>query len=441
LNFRKTIILFVVLIIGLIIVRFSLRTYLFPYINFSALLLLSIYLWGAIKVRINKRSLLLRIIFTLLFWLPLLIVFIASILLLFTTLDDWPSFLRVYFVGGLFAYIFSLVLPVIFLFISDIIRWIQLFFLSKKHNTKRVNKLDGKPVSRKKFIVNTGLSLGGLALGTMGFGMLHGNYHFKIWHHRLQLKRLPLALKGLKIIQISDLHLGTWVSKEPLNEAIGYMNSLDADLVFFTGDLVNAKTEEAFDFYSNLERIKSKLGIYVSLGNHDYGHYHHWNSKEEEDANWNDLLDFYKNLGWQLLRNENDILNINGAIVQVIGVENWSLNPRFPQIGDLDKAFNKNAIADINLLLSHDPTHWDEKVKKFSNSIDITFSGHTHGFQFGIESAWFRWSPAQYVYKHWAGIYYDEKEDRYLNVNRGIGAIGFPGRVGIRPEITLIELV
>lgn len=437
---KKTGLLIVVLIIGLIIIRNTLSYLSLPYINFSLLLLISIYLWSAISDRIKKQKSILKITLTGLFYLPLFVVAIASIAMVFTKMDEWPDFFRVYFVGGIFTYIVSLIFPVFFLFISDIIRWIQLLFVTKKKNTTRVDKLKGEPISRKKFLVNTGFALGGIALGTMGFGMLHGNYNFKIWQHRLSLKRIPNSMRGLKIVQISDLHLGTWVSKSPLEEAVAYINELKADLVFFTGDLVNSKTDEAFPFAETLQKIESKYGVYASLGNHDYGHYHQWENKEEEEKNWSDLIEFYEFLGWKLLRNQSETIEINGSFVNIVGVENWSINPRFPQIGDLAKATESNPIADLNLLLSHDPTHWDYKAKDFPLPMDITFSGHTHGFQFGIESKLFRWSPAQYMYKHWAGLYKHETEEKYLNVNRGIGAIGFPGRVGIRPEITLVEI-
>ncbi len=373
-----------------------------------------------------------------LFWLPLVLVSISSVALLNSDLDDWPPFLRVYFVGGLFTYVVSLILPVLFLFIADIVKWIEMLF--KKKNVDRTDKIKGDEVTRRKFIVNTGLSLGGLALGTMGFGMIHGNYNFKIWRHQLKVSRTSSALKGLKIVQISDFHLGTWVSKTPLEEAVKYINGLQADLVFFTGDLVNSQTAEAFPFEKELSKVKAKYGVYASLGNHDYGHYYKWADKAEEQKNWDDLMEFYENIGWKLLRNKSESINVNGQIVNVIGVENWSKNPRFPRLGDLDLAIDSNPKAELNLLLSHDPTHWSEKVIQSETPIDITFSGHTHGFQFGIESSLFRWSPAQYIYKHWAGIYQNKDSEIYLNVNRGIGAIGFPGRVGIKPEITLVEI-
>lgn len=410
-----------------------------PYVNLSVLFLLSLYLWIAIKDKLKKTNSSIRSIISILFWMPMLLVSISSVALLITPLDDWPDFLRVYFVGGLFTYVVSLILPVIFLFIADIFRWVELLF--RKKNENRTDHIGAMQVSRRKFIVNTGLSLGGLALGTMGFGMLHGNYDFKIWRHRLKISRAPEALKGLKIVQISDFHLGTWVSKKPLEEAVKYINDLEADLVFFTGDLVNSQTAEAFPFADELKKVKAKFGVYASLGNHDYGHYHSWANEEEEQKNWDDLMDFYDNIGWKLLRNETDTITLNGHPVNIIGVENWSSNPRFPQVGDLQIATKEMPQGSLNLLLSHDPTHWEEKAKHFSSPMDITFSGHTHGFQFGIESSLFRWSPAQYIYKHWAGIYQDKQKEIYLNVNRGIGAIGFPGRVGIKPEITLIEIV
>lgn len=409
-----------------------------PYINLSVLFLISLYLWIAIKDKLTKAHSTLRSIITILFWLPMLMVIASSIALIISPLADWPDFLRVYFVGGLFTYVVSLLLPVVFLFIADIVRWIELLF--KRKNKDRTDQIKGHQVSRRKFIVNTGLSLGGIALGTMGFGMLHGNYDFKIWRHGLKINGLSDKLKGLKIVQISDFHLGTWVSKKPLEEAVQYINDLKADMVFFTGDLVNSQTSEAFPFAEELSKVKSRYGVFASLGNHDYGHYHNWADEKEEQKNWDDLMEFYENIGWILLRNETKTIHINESPINVIGVENWSSNPRFPQEGDLDKAFEGAQHSELNLLLSHDPTHWEEKVKDFHSPIHVTFSGHTHGFQFGIESSLFRWSPAQYIYKHWAGIYSDKTKERFLNVNRGIGAIGFPGRVGIKPEITLIEI-
>lgn len=436
---RNTIILLVILIAGFVLIRLFSPQLSIPYFNFAFLLLFSIYLWSAISPKINRLKPTLKYIFSFLYWLPMLLSTIASLALVFTSMEEWPDFFRVYFVGGLFTYVMSMLFPVLFLFMADILRFIEMLW--KKKSSKRVDKVNGEGITRRKFLINTGLSLGGLTLGTMGFGMLHGNYDFKIWEYPIKLPKLPTSVKGLRIVQISDFHLGTWVSKKPLEEAVNYINDLEADLVFFTGDLVNSMTEEAFPFVEELAKVKARYGIYASLGNHDYGHYHKWDSLEEEQKNWDDLIDLYKNIGWKLLRNENEMIEINGSRVHIVGVENWSLNSRFPRLGDLDAATKGIASSDLNLLLSHDPTHWEQKAKDFPIPMNITFSGHTHGFQFGIESKLFRWSPAQYIYKHWAGLYKDDSSGKYLNVNRGIGAIGFPGRVGIKPEITLVELV
>ncbi len=429
-------------LIGLMIVWLYNVQLIVPFIDFVIVLLFTFYVWTAISPKLQQQKPSFKSIITFFYWLPLAIIFVGSVtLFVFKKLDDWPPFLRIYFIGGLLTYIFSLILPVLFLFFSDLLRGGQKLLALKDKPKKHIDVVGVNTISRKRFLVNTGLSLGGMVLGTMGYGMLHGNYHFKIWKHQLRINRVSSALKGLRIVQISDMHLGTWASKEPLKQVVDYINNLKPDMVFFTGDLVNARTLEAFPFITTLKKIEAKYGVYATLGNHDYGHYYRWKSEADEQKNWDDLLSFYEDLGWRLLRNENEKLLINGEKVQIIGVENWSQNPRFPQKGDLMLAADKNYDAKLNLLLSHDPTHWEQKVKQFEMPVDITFSGHTHGFQFGIESDYFRWSPAQYIYKHWAGIYQDETTDIYLNVNRGIGAIGFPGRVGIKPEISLIEII
>jgi len=435
---KKTGYFFLILIFliafGVIIFK-SLPQLRMPYIFTTALVLLHYYVWTAVRGRIKKYKALIQYLLVFLFWLPVLLLFTGALALFIQPMDSWPPFFKIYFVGIIFTFIVSLILPVVFIFIADIIRFIEsigLFFSSKeKRETKNA-------ISRKTFLVNTGLAMGGVVLGSMGFGMLHGSYHFKTFRESLKLKNLPFDLRGFRIVQISDFHLGTWVSKEPLIRAVEHINSLHPDVIFFTGDLVNNITEEAFPFFDELKKLSAKQGIYSILGNHDYGKYHHWDSEEDEQANFDDLISFYDNLGWKLLRNEHVVLHEGNADLVVAGVENWSSNPRFPRLGDLGKAMDGVPDSAVKLLLSHDPTHWDAEVLSHYQHIDLTLSGHTHGFQVGIETPYFRWSPAQYLYKHWAGLY--NQGEQYLYVNRGIGAIGFPGRIGIRPEITLIEL-
>lgn len=421
--------------IGFIIFRFY-PSFRMPYLFTTALVLLHFYVWSAIKKQCAKLSVIPRNLLRFVFWLPVILLFAGGIGLLIEPIDSWPPFLRIYFIGIIFTFIVSLLLPVIFIFIADLIRFFQaslLFFSSKK---KRKSK---DAISRKKFLVNTGLALGGVVLGSMGFGMLHGNYDFKTFNERIKIKKLPKGFKGFRIVQISDFHLGTWASKTPLIRAVEQINALNPDIIFFTGDLVNSMTEEAFPFFDELAELKAPHGIYCILGNHDYGKYHHWESEEDERDNFEALLEFYRNLDWKLLRNEHVVLEQNDAELVLAGVENWSSNPRFPSFGDLNKAMEGAPENTAKILLSHDPSHWDAKVLEFHQQIDLTLSGHTHGFQVGIETPYFRWSPAQYLYKHWAGLYNQGSQSLY--VNRGIGAIGFPGRIGIRPEITLIELV
>ena len=425
----------VLIFLGFVIFRYF-PAFRMPYLFTSVLILLHFYVFTAIKPQCKKLSFILRILIGFVFWLPVLLLFAGSIVLIFESMINWPPFLRIYFIGIIFTYIVSLILPVIFIFFADVIRFFQasrLLFSGKKKR-KAINA-----ISRKKFLVNTGLALGGVVLGSMGFGMLHGNYHFKTFYEKLKIKNLPNGFKGFQIVQISDFHLGTWVSKDPLIRAIEQINALEPDIIFFTGDLVNNITEEAFPFFEELAELKAKHGIFCILGNHDYGKYHNWESEEEELENFEQLEEFYNNLEWKLLRNEHVVLHQEDADLAIVGVENWSVNPRFPRFGDLNKALVGVPDETVKILLSHDPSHWEAEVLEHDQHIDLTLSGHTHGFQVGIETPYFRWSPAQYLYKHWAGLY--SQADQYLYVNRGIGAIGFPGRIGIRPEISLIELV
>ncbi|HKK10641.1 MAG TPA: metallophosphoesterase, partial [Bacteroidales bacterium] len=267
-------------------------------------------------------------------------------------------------------------------------------------------------------------------------------YDFKIWKHRVSLPNLPQSFNGFRIVQISDMHLGTMATENSLKEAVRMINELKPDVIFFTGDLVNYATSEAFRFQHVLADLEAKHGIYATLGNHDYGDYKKWDSAEEKQENMEDLYDFFRDLRWKLLNNENDVIEMNGEQIAVLGVENWSAYPRFPKRGDMKKALKDVGSVPVKLLLSHDPTHFSSEVVQSYPEIDIAFAGHTHGMQFGIEIPGVKWSPAKYMYKHWAGLYEDTRHGKpqYLYVNRGLGVIGYPGRIGIMPEITLMEL-
>jgi len=281
--------------------------------------------------------------------------------------------------------------------------------------------------------------MSGVPLLLMIYGMARNRHRYKIHEVTVPLVNLPNALEGLKIVQISDVHSGSFTDKAPLRKGIELINQAKADLVFFTGDLVNSIATEIEPYTDVFDKITAKYGVFSVLGNHDYGDYVRWPSKEMKLTNLNRLIHLQKQMGWHLLLNENRLLSINGEKIAIIGVENYSASPRFSKYGDLQKAYNGSESAALKLLLSHDPSHWDDQIAPNQSDIAITFSGHTHGAQFGIEiEGWFKWSPVKYFYKQWAGLY--QKGQQFLYVNRGFGYLGYPGRVGILPEITVMQL-
>lgn len=298
--------------------------------------------------------------------------------------------------------------------------------------------------SRKKFISQLALIAGTIPLVTLVNGAVRNAYRFKVYQTNVPVKNLPKAFEQLKIIQISDLHTGSMIYADKLKQAVDMINNIQPDLVFFTGDIVNSVAEEMEPFVEVLQGIQAKLGVYSVLGNHDYGYYHRFHedkakNKLAEIANLEKLMDYQKKIGWKLLNNENDTIQIGDSKLAIIGVENWSNKPYFPSKGNLKKAYSGCEDCAVKVLLSHDPTHWRGEVVQKYKDIDLTLSGHTHGFQFGVEIPWIKWSPAKYAYKEWAGLY--QEGNQHVYVNRGIGHLGYPGRIGIMPEITHISLI
>jgi predicted MPP superfamily phosphohydrolase len=269
---------------------------------------------------------------------------------------------------------------------------------------------------------------------TFIYGALFNVYNYRINHIGLSFRTLPESFSGLRVVQISDIHSGSLSDKEGVERGVNAINALDPDLIFFTGDLVNNIAEEAEYLKEIFGKLRSKHGVYSILGNHDYGDYYYWPSQEQKLQNLQQLKDIHRQMGWRLLLNEHEVIDVAGHSIAIAGVENWSASDRFPKYGRLNDALNGLSEDIPVLLLSHDPSHWKAQVTDHERHIDATFSGHTHGMQFGFEWGRFRWSPVQYVYKQWAGLY--EEAGKYLYVNRGFGVIGYPGRVGILPEIT-----
>lgn len=291
---------------------------------------------------------------------------------------------------------------------------------------------------RARFLKNMALLAGAIPFGTLIYGMLGHIYQYTLERVTLSLDHLPDGLDGLKIIQISDIHAGSFPQKAPIRRAIEMINQENADLVFFTGDLVNDRANEMTDFMDVFDKIKSKYGVFSVLGNHDYGDYARWRDHAEKVENFKQFKAIHKKLGWNLLMNEHRIVRINDAPLAILGVENWS-KYGIRKNGVLRKAYKGTEHIALKLLLSHDPTYWDAHINQHFKDIDITFSGHTHGFQCGIRIPGIvQISPAQLIYKQWSGLY--QKGRQYIYVNRGLGFIGYPGRIGMLPEITVMTL-
>ena len=334
-------------------------------------------------------------------------------------------------VSAMMIFVLPKLLSVIFLLIGDFTRFVEFGF---KYFTAKENYF----LERRKFISTTALAAAGIFSALAIDGIIFGKYRHTVRKVKLRFKNLPENFKGYKIVQISDVHSGSFFNPQKLQKAIDLINEQDADVVLFTGDMVNNYADEFKPFIPLFKSIKAKDGKFSILGNHDYGDYGAWNSREEKAQNIPTLKNYQAEAGFKLLRNENIALEKNGEKIYLLGVENWGIKP-FPQYGDLDKALKGVPEDAIKVLMSHDPTHFDEVVKKHKTHVHLTLSGHTHGMQFGLDLKNIKWSPVKFKYKKWADLY--ESEGKYLYVNRGFGVIAYPGRVGINPEITVIELV
>ena len=289
---------------------------------------------------------------------------------------------------------------------------------------------------RREFVSKIALGIAAIPFSSIVFGMIQGKYNYKVLKHTLFFEDLPDAFDGFKLTHISDIHSGSFTNKEKIGYGVDLINDQDSDLILFTGDLVNNTAEEMDPWISVFGKLKAKYGKYSILGNHDYGEYTAWKTEEEKVENFQAIKDVHPKIGFNLLLNESVFLEKDNQKIALVGVENWGT--RFKKAGDLVKASEKTNKEDFKILMSHDPTHWNSEVKENKHHYQLTLSGHTHGMQFGIEIPGIKWSPVQYIYKHWAGMY--NEFGRYLNVNRGFGYLAFPGRVGIWPEITVITL-
>ncbi|MBB5620051.1 hypothetical protein HDE69_001089 [Pedobacter cryoconitis] len=295
-----------------------------------------------------------------------------------------------------------------------------------------------QPISRSSFIVKAGLVAAAIPLTSLSWGIVSGAYDYQVRRKTLILPNLPAAFDGITMGQISDIHSGSFYNKTAVKGGVEMLLGEKPDFIFFTGDIVNDMATEMRDYQDIFSKIKAPLGVYSSLGNHDYGDYYF--GKESSPAkvkNLKDVIKTHELMGWDLLMNENRRLKINGEEIGILGIENWGMG-RFPKYGRMDLAVKNTDDLPVKLLLSHDPSHWRAEVLPKYPQIDAMFSGHTHGMQFGVRTEKYQWSPIEYIYKEWAGLYQEQKQQLYVNV--GYGFLGYPGRVGILPEITIFTL-
>ncbi|MBX0292309.1 metallophosphoesterase [Hymenobacter sp. HSC-4F20] len=342
-----------------------------------------------------------------------------------------------YFGGVLLAMVAAKIVIIIPLLIEDVtrvIRWVV------QAASQPRGSAEGRAISRSEFLSKLALVAGAVPFVALIWGMVKGGTDYTVKRVTLRFPNLPASFDGFKLLQISDLHTGSFQSKEPLQRAVAMINKQQADLVFMTGDLVNNFAHEVEEHIDTLAGIKSSLPIYSILGNHDYADYVNWEEQGGAPAKAANLARIKQNhakIGWELLLDEARTIERNGEKIAILGVQNWGARG-FAQYGKLDKAHAAaDPTAPFKILLSHDPSHWDEQVHGYED-IDLTLSGHTHGMQFGVNLPFLKWSPVQYAYKQWAGLY--QRGRQYLYVNAGLGFIGYPGRVGFLPEITVFEL-
>ena len=405
----------------------------------AIMLLLDTYFFQAIKTITQSSSPKTKAIVYSIYWAVTVISIFGFILFIYTEQHFLGKKIRTYLFATIIGLFLAKLSGMIFLLADDLRRGVQwlagkLFF----NNTEGAG-LSDEGISRSAFLSWLGIVAGGTLFGSLVYGFSN-KYNYQVKRVQLSYNNLPSAFKGLKILHISDIHSGSFLNKKAVEHGVNMIMKENADLVLFTGDLVNDKATEMDNYKDIFSRIKAPMGVYSTLGNHDYGDYVQWPidgiSKEQ---NLENLKKVHADVGWRLLMNEHVVIEKNNEQIALLGIENWSSKARFPKHGRMDLAYAGTEKYPFKILMSHDPSHWEAEILPAYNDIDLMLSGHTHGMQFGVEIPGFKWSPVQYMYKEWAGLYEEAKQKLY--VNRGFGFIGYPGRVGVLPEITVIEMV
>ncbi len=404
----------------------------------AIMLLLDTYVFQAVKTVSQSASPKTKTIIYSIYWGLTIIAIVSFLIFIFTSGDFLPKKFRTYLFAIIIGLFLAKLVAMIFFLIDDVRRGIQwatgkLFF----RNTEFEG--GGDTISRSVFLSWLGLAAGGTLFGSLLVGFSN-KYNYQVKRMRMAFDKLPAGFKGLKIVHISDIHSGSFTDKKAVAHGVEKIMKEKPDLILFTGDLVNDRATEMEEYMDVFNQLKAPMGVYSTLGNHDYGDYVQWpHNGISKVQNLENLKKVHADLGWRLLMNEHVSLERNGEHIALLGIENWSAKARFPKHGRMDLAHAGTENYPFKILMSHDPSHWDAEVKPKYPDVDLVLSGHTHGMQFGIDIPGFKWSPVQYMYKQWDGLYEDGRSKLY--VNPGYGFIGYPGRVGILPEITVIELV
>lgn len=400
--------------------------------------LLDLYVFQVVKSLTQSYSPKAKMTLYVAYWAVSALVLLLIFLTPYMGTEGWMKTLRNYVMAILLGLFIAKLIAAVFFLLDDIRRVVTWAF-SRLSTDSAAQVSGGKPgISRSAFLSWIGIIAGGSLFSTLVYGF-RNKYLYEVRSIRLSYENLPAAFKGLRIVQISDVHSGSFNNKEAVSKGVEQVLQQKPDIILFTGDLVNDRATEMKDYMDVFSKLRAPMGVYSTLGNHDYGDYVQWDSPAEKSANLDALKNVHKELGWNLLMNEHKVFERNGESIALLGIENWGAKGRFPKYGKMAEAYAGSEKIPFKILMSHDPSHWDAQVRTEYPDVDLMLAGHTHGMQFGIEVPGFKWSPVQYMYDQWAGLY--EQGRQKLYVNRGYGFIGYPGRVGIMPEITVIDLV
>lgn len=410
----------------------------FWWIFIGFMVLLDIYVFQALKVVTGNASPKIRLAVHTGYWVVSVSAVILLVVLPYIHFERQARIGRSTVFALLAGLFFAKIVAAFFFILDDIRRGIQWLFtklFSAKNPADTIK--DSEAITRSAFLSWTGMLMGGGLFGTLLYGF--GNkYRYQVNRVNLNFPELPKAFEGLKVIQISDIHSGSFNNRKAVERGVEMILAEKPDLILFTGDMVNNLASEMDDYIDVFRRLSAPMGVFSVLGNHDYGEYVNWDSAQQKQENLEKLKQVHAQMGWRLLMNEHVVFEKNGQEIALIGIENWSAKARFPKYGDLAKAYAGAEKYPFKILMSHDPSHWKAEICEKYRNINLTLSGHTHGMQFGVEIPGFKWSPVKYFYPEWAGLY--ENGQQKLYVNRGFGFIGYPGRVGILPEVTVFLL-